>query len=153
MRYGFSSGGGAVAPTGIDPVEILRGGLRKAETWSGNIPGTNGWVQRPWGSYSVIQSGDGYQVKLLTVDPGQELSLQLHRHRHEHWVVLAGVGSAVHGEETWHLSVEDELQVPAGMKHRLANPGATPLEILEVQFGDYLGEDDIVRFADRYGRV
>ena len=116
-------------------------------------PGQAGWVERPWGRYSLIDGGSGYQVKMLIVDPDQELSLQLHRHRSEQWVVVSGIGRAnLDGVES-ELRVGDQLVVPVGMLHRLGNPGVAPFKIIEVQFGDYLGEDDIERFEDRYGRV
>jgi mannose-6-phosphate isomerase-like protein (cupin superfamily) len=115
--------------------------------------GQAGWVERPWGRYSVIDGGSGYQVKVLVIDPDHELSLQLHRHRREQWIVVSGVGRATLDGVESELRVGDQLTVPVGMKHRLGNPGVAPFKIIEVQFGDYLGEDDIERFEDRYGRV
>jgi mannose-6-phosphate isomerase-like protein (cupin superfamily) len=118
-----------------------------------NDPGQAGWVEKPWGRYSVIEGGSGYQVKVLIVHPGQELSLQLHRRRSEDWIVVSGIGIVnLDGVES-ELRVGDQLVVPVGVKHRLGNPGVAPFKIIEVQFGDYLGEDDIERFEDRYGRV
>jgi mannose-6-phosphate isomerase-like protein (cupin superfamily) len=113
---------------------------------------SNERIQRPWGTFQVIKTGDGYQLKIITVDPGQELSLQLHKRRTEHWVVLAGKARAIIGDEVLELEPGDDAQVPVGVRHRLSNFGDAPLEIVESQFGDYLGEDDIVRFEDRYGR-
>jgi mannose-6-phosphate isomerase-like protein (cupin superfamily) len=118
-----------------------------------NEPGQDGWVEKPWGRYSVIEGGSGYQVKALIVDPGHELSLQLHRRRSERWITVSGIGRAnLDGVES-ELRVGDQLVVPVGVKHRLGNPGVAPFKIVEIQFGDYLGEDDIERFEDRYGRV
>ena len=109
-------------------------------------------VFRPWGAYESLVVGEHFQVKRLTVNPGQTLSLQLHHQRAEHWVVVAGVADIVRGEETLTLTVDQSTYIPIGMKHRLANDGETPLEVIEVQSGAYLGEDDIVRFDDVYGR-
>jgi mannose-6-phosphate isomerase-like protein (cupin superfamily) len=118
-----------------------------------NNPRPAGWVEKPWGLYSVIEGGSGYQVKVLIVDPGQELSLQLHRRRSERWTAVSGIGRAhLDGAES-ELRVGDQLAVPVGVKHRLGNPGVAPFKIIEVQFGEYLGEDDIERFEDRYGRI
>ncbi len=109
-------------------------------------------VHRPWGSYEVVDSGPGFQVKRLTVNPGAALSLQMHRHRAEHWVVVAGAAKVTRGDEVFSLSENESTYVPRGARHRLENPGDTPLEVIEVQTGAYLGEDDIVRFQDDYGR-
>ncbi len=118
-----------------------------------NEPGQSDWVEKPWGRFSVVHRGDGHQIKLLTVDPGQELSLQLHNHRSEYWVVLSGRGRAKLDAEMRDLRAGDQFSIQVGAKHRLANHGTAPLEIVEVQIGAYLGEDDIERFDDRYGRV
>ena len=109
-------------------------------------------VFRPWGSYDSIESGPRFQVKRLKVNPGATLSLQLHHHRAEHWVVVAGTARVTRGEEVFVLEENQSTYIPVGMKHRIENPGTVPLEIIEVQSGSYLGEDDIVRFEDRYGR-
>ena len=109
-------------------------------------------VYRPWGSYEVVDSGPGFQVKRLTVNPGAALSLQMHHHRAEHWVVVVGTAKVIRGDEVFSLSENESTYVPKGAKHRLENPGQTPLEIIEVQTGGYLGEDDIVRFQDNYDR-
>ena len=109
-------------------------------------------VHRPWGSYEVVDSGPGFQVKRLTVNPGAALSLQMHRHRAEHWVVVVGTAKVTRGDEVFSLSKDESTYVPKGARHRLENPGKTPLEVIEVQTGAYLGEDDIVRFQDDYGR-
>jgi mannose-1-phosphate guanylyltransferase/mannose-6-phosphate isomerase len=109
-------------------------------------------VFRPWGSYDSIENGPRFQVKRLKVKPGATLSLQLHHHRAEHWVVVAGTARVTRGEEVFLLEENQSTYIPVGMKHRIENPGTVPLEIIEVQSGSYLGEDDIVRFEDRYGR-
>ncbi len=107
---------------------------------------------RPWGYYDSIDSGERFQVKRLSVNPGASLSLQLHHHRAEHWVVVKGVAEVTCGEEVKLLSENESTYIPVGVKHRLHNPGRVPLEIIEVQSGSYLGEDDIVRFDDIYNR-
>lgn len=109
-------------------------------------------VYRPWGYYEGVDAGEGFQVKRLTINPGSALSLQLHHQRAEHWVVVKGRARVMRGEETFELTENESTYIPIGMKHRLENVGALPLEIIEVQSGGYLGEDDIVRFEDRYNR-
>jgi mannose-1-phosphate guanylyltransferase len=108
---------------------------------------------RPWGYYDAIDVGERFQVKRLCVNPGQSLSLQLHHHRAEHWVVVVGTAEVTCGENVTLVSENESIFIPLGTKHRLYNPGRMPLEIIEVQSGNYLGEDDIVRFDDRYNRV
>lgn len=110
-------------------------------------------VFRPWGNYEGIDNGARYQVKRLTVKPGAQLSLQLHHHRAEHWIVVKGTARVTRGEDVFILSENESTYIPLGVKHRLENPGSIPLEIIEVQSGSYLGEDDIVRFEDVYNRV
>ena len=109
-------------------------------------------VHRPWGSYDLVDSGPGFQVKRLIVNPGAALSLQMHRHRAEHWVVVAGRATVTRGEEDLTLEANAAIDIPMGVAHRLENRGDAPLEIIEVQSGGYLGEDDIVRLDDRYAR-
>jgi mannose-1-phosphate guanylyltransferase/mannose-6-phosphate isomerase len=109
-------------------------------------------VFRPWGSYDSIDSGDRFQVKRLMVKPGACMSLQLHHHRAEHWIVVSGTARITRGEETFLLEENQSTYIPLGTRHRIDNPGKIPLHIIEVQSGGYLGEDDIVRFEDRYGR-
>jgi len=109
-------------------------------------------VQRPWGCYDSIDHGDRFQVKRIVVEPGASLSLQMHYHRAEHWVVVRGTARVTCGETVSILSENQSTYIPIGTLHRLENPGKTPLEIIEVQSGAYLGEDDIVRFEDNYGR-
>jgi mannose-1-phosphate guanylyltransferase / mannose-6-phosphate isomerase len=109
-------------------------------------------VFRPWGSYDSLESLPGFQVKRLSVLPGAVLSLQLHHRRAEHWVVVAGVARITRNDEVFELHRNEHTFIPLGARHRIENPGAEVLEIIEVQVGDYLGEDDIVRLEDRYGR-
>ncbi|HEX4928415.1 MAG TPA: mannose-1-phosphate guanylyltransferase/mannose-6-phosphate isomerase [Burkholderiales bacterium] len=109
-------------------------------------------VHRPWGTYDGIERGERFQVKRIVVEPGAALSLQMHYHRAEHWIVVRGTARVTRGEESFLLTENESTYIPPGTKHRLENPGRLPLEIIEVQSGAYLGEDDIVRFADVYGR-
>jgi mannose-1-phosphate guanylyltransferase/mannose-6-phosphate isomerase len=109
-------------------------------------------VERPWGSYDGVDAGERFQVKRIVVKPGASLSLQMHHHRAEHWIVVRGTAKVTRGEETLLITENQSTFIPLGMKHRLENPGKLPLEMIEVQSGSYLGEDDIVRFEDHYGR-
>ncbi|MGB0670450.1 MAG: mannose-1-phosphate guanylyltransferase/mannose-6-phosphate isomerase [Rhodospirillales bacterium] len=109
-------------------------------------------VHRPWGWYQSMDAGDGFQVKRLCVSPGKKLSLQYHHHRAEHWVVVSGTAKVTRGDETMILSRNESTFIPLGQKHRLENPGTVPLHIIEVQSGEYLGEDDIVRIEDDFAR-
>lgn len=109
-------------------------------------------VHRPWGHYDSIDAGERFQVKRIVVKPGARLSLQMHHHRAEHWIVVRGTARVTRGDETFLLSENESTYIPLGVTHRLENPGKLPLEIVEVQSGAYLGEDDIVRFDDKYGR-
>ena len=109
-------------------------------------------VFRPWGSYDSVDAGERFQVKRLSVKPGASMSLQLHHHRAEHWIVVSGTARITRGEETFLLGENESTYIPMGTKHRIENPGKVALHIVEVQSGTYLGEDDIVRFEDRYGR-
>ncbi len=109
-------------------------------------------VHRPWGSYDALENGERFQVKRIVVEPGAALSLQMHYHRAEHWIVVRGTARVTRGEETFLLTENESTYIPPGTKHRLENPGKLPLELIEVQSGAYLGEDDIVRFEDAYGR-
>ncbi len=109
-------------------------------------------VYRPWGSYQSIDAADRFQVKRITVKPGASLSLQMHHHRAEHWIVVSGTAKVVTGDQENILSENQSTYIPLGVMHRLENPGVIPLELIEVQSGSYLGEDDILRFEDVYGR-
>ena len=110
-------------------------------------------VYRPWGKYDSIDSADGFQVKKITVAPGAKLSVQMHYHRSEHWIVVAGQARVHYGEKWNDLRVNESTYHGKEVVHALENPGDVPLELIEVQVGDYLCEDDIVRFEDKYGRV
>jgi mannose-1-phosphate guanylyltransferase/mannose-6-phosphate isomerase len=110
-------------------------------------------VHRPWGWYDSIDEGLRFKVKRIQVNPGASLSLQKHHHRAEHWVVVKGTADITCGDKNIVLSENQSTYIPLGETHRLANSGSTPLEIIEVQSGSYLGEDDIVRFEDHYGRI
>ena len=115
-------------------------------------PNAHSRVYRPWGYYESIDSGDRFQVKRIMVKPGASISLQLHHHRAEHWIVVSGTARVTRGEETVLLSENQSTYIPIGVTHRLENPGKLPVFLIEVQSGGYLGEDDIVRFQDQYGR-
>jgi mannose-1-phosphate guanylyltransferase/mannose-6-phosphate isomerase len=110
-------------------------------------------VHRPWGTYTVLEEGPGHKLKRIVVKPGASLSMQMHHHRSEHWVVISGTAKVVNGDKELLVRPNESTFIPAGNKHRLANPGTTDLTIIEVQAGSYLGEDDIVRFEDVYGRT
>jgi len=109
-------------------------------------------VVRPWGTYTVLEEGQGFKIKRIVVKPGASLSLQMHYHRSEHWIVVSGTAMVVNGEQESLVRTNESTFIPAGHKHRLENPGRVDLVMIEVQSGSYLGEDDIVRFEDKYGR-
>ncbi|HAI48194.1 Alginate biosynthesis protein AlgA [compost metagenome] len=127
-------------------VAQLKADARPEATWHRK-------VYRPWGAYDSIDHGERFQVKRITVKPGATLSLQMHHHRAEHWVVVSGTAEVTRGEEVLLLTENQSTYIPLGVTHRLKNPGKLPLELIEVQSGSYLGEDDIVRFEDTYGRT
>ena len=110
-------------------------------------------VYRPWGVFDSIDNCERYQVKRITVKPGAKLSVQMHHHRAEHWIVVSGTAKVTNGDKELMLTENQSTYIPVGVVHALENPGVIPLELIEVQSGSYLGEDDIVRFEDRYGRV
>jgi mannose-1-phosphate guanylyltransferase/mannose-6-phosphate isomerase len=110
-------------------------------------------VERPWGSYTVLEKGNGYKIKRVVLNPGAKLSLQLHRRRSEHWVVVSGVAKVTREGETYLVHNNESTYIPINTKHRLENPGIELLQIIEVQNGDYVEEDDIERFSDDYGRI
>jgi len=110
-------------------------------------------VTRPWGSYTVLEEGERYKIKRIVVNPGQKLSMQMHHHRSEHWVVIAGTARIVNGDQEIYLEEDQSTYIPKTHRHRLENPGKIPLQIIEIQSGAYLEEDDIVRFGDIYGRA
>lgn len=126
-------------------VERLKGGGRQEQR-------DHRKVVRPWGTFDSVHGGEGFKVKHLVVNPGQRLSLQQHRHRAEHWIVVRGTARVTRGDETFLLSENQSTYIPRETKHRLENTGATPLELIEVQTGGYLEEDDIIRYEDAYGR-
>ena len=109
-------------------------------------------VHRPWGTYTVLEEGDGFKIKRIVVKPQGSLSLQMHHHRSEHWIVVSGMARVVNGDRELLINTNESTFIPAGRRHRLENPGLLELVIIEVQSGPYLGEDDIVRFDDKYGR-
>ena len=108
---------------------------------------------RKWGKYDSIDNGDRYQVKRITVKPGAKLSVQMHHHRAEHWIVVSESAKVTNGDKQFLLSENESPYIPIGVIHALENPGKVELELIEVQSGSYLGEDDIVRFEDLYGRA
>lgn len=110
-------------------------------------------VSRPWGTYTVLEEGSRFKIKRIVVKPGASLSLQMHHHRSEHWVVVSGMAKVVNGDRELLVNCNESTFIPAGHKHRLENPGVIDLVMIEVQSGDYVGEDDIVRFDDHYGRA
>lgn len=110
-------------------------------------------VFRPWGAYDSIGNGERFQVKRITVNPGAKLSLQMHHHRAEHWVVVSGTAKITNGEQEYLLSENQSTYIPIGVTHSLENPGKIPLQLIEIQSDSYLGEDDIIRLEDRYGRT
>ena len=110
-------------------------------------------VERPWGAYTVRERGQGYKIKRIFLKPGARLSMQLHRKRSEHWVVVAGVAKVTNDDKTFLVQTNESTYIPINTKHRLENSSDIPLQIIEVQNGDYLGEDDIERFSDDYGRI
>lgn len=109
--------------------------------------------ERPWGTYTVLDEQGSYKIKRIEVLPGQRLSLQKHHHRSEHWIVVSGTAKVTCGDAEHVVNINESTFIPIGMSHRLENPGVIPLTIIEVQSGEYLGEDDIVRFQDDYQRV
>lgn len=107
---------------------------------------------RPWGSFTILEEGNGYKIKRIEVNPGHRLSLQMHHHRSEHWIVISGIAKVTRDDQVIMLATNESTYVHRFAAHRLENPGKVPLVIIEVQNGEYLGEDDIVRFDDDYAR-
>ena len=139
-----------VAPK--DRVQDVKNLVARLKTLGRSEPALHREVFRPWGSYDSVDGGTRFQVKRLTVKPGATLSLQMHHHRAEHWIVVSGTARITCDEKVFLLSENESTYIPIGAKHRIENPGKVELHIIEVQSGSYLGEDDIVRFEDRYGR-
>ena len=110
-------------------------------------------VYRPWGSYTVLEERENFKIKRIVVNPGAKLSMQMHKHRSEHWVVVSGVATISNNEIEYSLQENQSTYIPQTHRHRLANNTILPLSIIEVQCGEYVGEDDIVRFDDNYGRL
>ena len=108
---------------------------------------------RPWGAFTILERGDGFKVKRLTVNPGHRTSLQFHKRRSEHWVVVQGVATVILGKEAKTVSPNEYIHIPLGEEHLLENNGEILMQIIEIQIGDYLEEDDIVRLEDKYGRI
>ncbi|RFU47900.1 mannose-1-phosphate guanylyltransferase/mannose-6-phosphate isomerase [Paraburkholderia sp. DHOC27] len=142
----------AVLVAAKDRVQDVRAIVGRLKAERGTEVEEHRKVMRPWGFYDSIDRGERFQVKRIVVKPGGRLSLQMHHHRAEHWIVVCGTARVTRGEETFLLSENQSTYIPLGVLHRLENPGKTPLEMIEVQSGSYLGEDDIVRFDDQYGR-
>ncbi len=143
----------AVLVAAKDRVQDVKAIVGQLKAQSGNEARHHRRVERPWGGYDSVDRGERFQVKRIVVKPGGRLSLQMHHHRAEHWVVVRGTARVTRGDDVFLLSENESTYIPLGVKHRLENPGITPLEIIEVQSGSYLGEDDIVRFDDQYGRA
>lgn len=158
-----------VALVGIDDVVVIstkdatlvahKGSVQDAKIIASQLKkeGRSEWelhreVYRPWGKFDSMDHGDRYKVKRITVKPGAKLSVQMHHHRAEHWVVVSGSAKVTNGDKTFLLSENESTYIPVGVIHALENPGLVPLEIIEIQSGSYLGEDDIVRLDDKYGR-
>jgi mannose-1-phosphate guanylyltransferase/mannose-6-phosphate isomerase len=139
-----------VAPK--DQVQEVKGIVERLKAAGREEAGIHRTVYRPWGSYECLNLGPRFQVKRISVKPGAQLSLQMHHHRAEHWVVVSGTARITRGDETFLLSENESTFIPLGTRHRMENVGKVPLELIEVQSGSYLGEDDIVRFDDQYGR-
>ncbi|WP_118178987.1 mannose-1-phosphate guanylyltransferase/mannose-6-phosphate isomerase [Paraburkholderia phosphatilytica] len=143
----------AVLVAAKDRVQDVKAIVGRLKAQRGSEAQEHRKVERPWGCYDSIDRGERFQVKRIVVKPGGRLSLQMHHHRAEHWVVVRGTARVTRGDEIFLLSENESTYIPLGVMHRLENPGKTPLEIIEVQSGSYLGEDDIVRFDDQYGRA
>lgn len=143
----------AVLVAAKDRVQDVKAIVGKLKAQSGDEARNHRRVERPWGCYDSVDRGERFQVKRIVVKPGGRLSLQMHHHRAEHWIVVRGTARVTRGDDVFLLSENESTYIPLGVRHRLENPGITPLEIIEVQSGGYLGEDDIVRFDDQYGRA
>ncbi|MGH8718864.1 MAG: mannose-1-phosphate guanylyltransferase/mannose-6-phosphate isomerase [Burkholderiales bacterium] len=136
-----------------DRVADLKQLVAKVKEKNPALTETHMTVARPWGSYTILEDGPNYKTKRLVVNPGQKLSMQMHHHRAEHWVVVAGTAKIVNGDQEIYLSENQSTHIPKANRHRIENPGKIPVQIIEIQTGAYLEEDDIVRFGDIYGRA
>ena len=132
--------------------EAIRGLVATLKAPGRSEASAHGEEQRPWGSFKVLHEGPGFKVKEIVVAPGGRLSLQSHRHRAEHWVVVAGTARITVDDEVLVLGPNQSVHIPLGARHRMENPGERPMHLIEVQCGAYLGEDDIIRYDDVYGR-
>jgi mannose-1-phosphate guanylyltransferase/mannose-6-phosphate isomerase len=142
----------AILVAGQGHVQEVKSLVKSLEDNGRDEAKTHSRVYRPWGSYETMDLAERFQVKRITVKPGEVLSLQKHHHRAEHWIVVKGTALVTRGDQEILLSEDESTYIPLGTVHRLQNPGKIPLELIEVQTGSYLGEDDIVRLEDVYGR-
>ncbi len=142
----------AIMVAGKDRVQDVKNIVQRLKTENRSEAQLHRKVYRPWGFYDSIDNGERFQVKHIVVKPGGKLSLQMHHHRAEHWIVVSGTAKVTRGDDVFLVSENESTYIPLGVNHRLENPGTIPLEMIEVQSGSYLGEDDIVRFDDTYGR-
>ena len=142
----------AVLVVGKDHAQKVKGLVEKLKEKASNLHIFHTKIYRPWGWYQSLEVGEQYQVKLIYLAPGAKISLQRHQHRAEHWVVVAGTATVTRGSQILELKKNQSTFIPAGEKHRLENSTNLPLQVIEVQSGDYLREDDIERFDDQYGR-
>lgn len=133
--------------------EDLKQLVSRVKQYYPHLTETHLLVHRPWGSYTVLEEGPNFKIKRIVVAPGARLSMQMHEHRSEHWVVVSGTAQVTNGEKVISLQENESTYIPKQCHHRLENPGSVPLHIIEVQCGDYVGEDDIIRFDDHYGRA
>lgn len=143
----------AVLAVHPDHVQDVRKVVQQLKTAGHDVYKLHRTVARPWGTYTVLEEGRRFKIKRIVVKPGASLSLQLHHHRSEHWIVVQGIAKVVNGDSTLYVDTNESTYIPAGHRHRLENPGLLDLVMIEVQSGEYLGEDDIVRFDDQYGRT
>lgn len=136
-----------------DRTQEVKNVVEQLRSQEGTVVATSRTVNRPWGTYTVLEEGPSFKVKRILVNPGAALSLQLHRHRSEHWVVVSGVAEVINGDQQFTVQANQSIYISVGVIHRLTNSSTEPLEVVEVSTGSYLGEDDIVRFEDMYQRV
>lgn len=134
----------------MSPVKEISTAITSIANLNGDSP--HATVERPWGAFTTLEEGRGYKIKRIEVKPGHRLSLQMHHHRSEHWIVVSGTAKVTCGDKETMISTNQSTYVPKCTSHRLENPGIIPLILIEVQNGEYLGEDDIIRFQDDYAR-
>ena len=133
--------------------EEIKSLVARVKKHKSELTESNLTVYRPWGTYTVLEEGPNFKIKRIVVNPGAKLSMQMHNHRSEHWVVVSGVATITNNDVELTLQENESTYIPKTQKHRLENRSEKPLAIIEVQCGDYVGEDDIVRFDDQYGRI